>query len=1015
MYNYVSICSNDVTVAENNCAYFEPNYRSEDIFMRNRKGGFSSIKKWMSLTLVTAMAVTCLPSSSAFVKAAEGQPLKEKYTDFEGRDIDWKYSVGADVLRYSDVVKTIYKNYANATADINIDLSTLSNINGKVKTVDYEGRKAVLNDADSEYLEFKVNVPQDGLYGLELDYHMTGTSSDSAKRNLYIDGDYPFTEAGDLVYYRYFCDEGEPVLNSIGDETRPRQIDITGWRTQGMKDTTGISDEDFRVLLTKGEHMIRIVAPRSDMYISGIRFTAPEVIKSYAEAEAEYKAKGYKNVSTEKIVFQAESTAIEKNATTLRRENDGDPLVEPASGTSRRLNVIGGSRWKYGNQSITWEFEVPEDGLYKIGLYEKQAWNDGLPSYRQIQIDGHVPFEELKAYKFEFTGSTKWIVNQLGPEGGEPYRFYLTKGKHTITMIVKMGDFGPILESLKDDITILSSVLLNITMIAGASPDPNYDYGFFEKIPDLEENLNKLADSLHYKYELANSMSEKTSAMANNFYAIEVDIRKMIADPFSIAKRFSALEDSQNKLSEYYQSIQYLMLVIDEFYVGDPNEKWKSVSSNFFQRFGVTIKQFFLSFTKDYDNVGSVLSDDTVVTDTINVWIARSTEYAEIIKQLADETFTPKNGIAINVNVLPSSQLDAGQVNAIMLAITSGKAPDVALGVDIKSPVEFAIRDQVYDLSEMEGFDEIKDNFVEAIFTPYKYQGGVYALPETMNFNVLIYRKDILTKYGIDLPDTWDDLYEYVLPALYQNGLEFYFGREFSQFLFQNGGEYYTEDGLRSALDTPQAYQAFKEYTELFTNYGVAKTANFYQYFRSGLMPLGVGDFNLYMQLSAAAPELAGKWGIVSLPGHLDENGNVDRTAGAITQTGDIILKQSTKKDASWAFLKWWSSYETQSQFAKEVESLIGAEARWNTANKQAFLSLSWSREEMAALEEEWKFAKEAPYVLGGYMTERHLTNAWTSVVMSGMEVREALERAVKDINRELRMKQEEYGVKTNE
>ncbi len=983
--------------------------------MKDRKSGFSSsVKKLISLTLVTAMAVTCVPAHAVTVKAAEGQALKDKYTDFEGRKIDWKYSVGENVQRYSIVAKD-YEAYTNASETLEIDLSTIKTVNGIAPVREYGGRKAILSDLDGEYIEFTVNAPEDGLYSLELDYYMANNNSDSAKRNLYIDGDYPFSEAGDLIYYRYFCDDGEPKLNSIGDETRPGQKDVTGWRTQGLKDTTGISNEDFRILLTKGRHNVRLVASKSDMYISGIRFAIPDTVRSYAEVAAEYAAKGYRNVDCDKITFQAETTAIEKNATTLRRENDGDPLVEPVSGTSRRLNVIGGSRWRYGNQSITWEFEVPEDGLYKIGLYEKQAWNDGLPSYRQIQIDGHVPFEELKAYKFEFTGSTKWVLNQLGPENGDPYRFYLTKGKHTITMIVKMGDFGPILESLKEDITIISDALLNITMIAGSNPDPNYDYRFFEKIPDLEENLKYLADSLHYKYELANSMSEKTSAMANNFLAIEVDVRKMLEDPFSIAKRFSALEDSQTKLSEYYQSIQYLMLVIDEFYVGNPEEKWKSVSSNFFQRFAVTIKQFFLSFTKDYDNIGSVLSEDTVVTDTINVWIARSTEYAEVIKQLADESFTPKYGIAINVNVLPSSQLDAGNVNAIMLAITSGKAPDVALGVDIKSPVEFAIRDQVYDLSKMEGFDEIRNNFVDAIFTPYKYQGGVYAVPETMNFNVLFYRKDILTKYGIDLPETWDDLYEYVLPALYQNGLEFYFAREFTQFLFQNGGEFYTEDGLRSALDTPEAYKAFKEYTELFTNYGVLKTANFYQYFRSGIMPLGVGDFNMYMQLSAAAPELTGKWGIVSLPGHLKADGTIDRTAGAITQTGDIILKQSDKPEESWKFLKWWSSNETQTQFAKEVEALIGAEARWNTANKDAFLSLSWSREDIAALEEEWAFAKETPYVLGGYMTERHMTNAWTSVVMSGMDIREALERAVKDINRELRMKQEEYGVKTNE
>jgi len=50
--------------------------------------------------------------------------------------------------------------------------------------------------------------------------------------------------------------------------------------------------------------------------------------------------------------------------------------------------------------------------------------------------------------------------------------------------------------------------------------------------------------------------------------------------------------------------------------------------------------------------------------------------------------------------------------------------------------------------------------------------------------------------------------------------------------------------------------------------------------------------------------------------------------------------------------------------------------------------------------------------VLGGYFTSRHLNNAWNSVIIDGEPVRDAMEKAVEDINRELRMKQEEYGVK---
>lgn len=966
------------------------------------------------IALMTAAALLAgqgMSGSTLRAEAAPGTALQDKYTGFEGVEVEWKYGSSDQAGTYDEYLAE-HEGAKNADQAIEVPLSGLHTATGAVKTQEFEGRTAVLSEKAGEYLEFKVKVPESAMYQIEMDYYLVPGSSDSAKRILYIDGAAPFEESGDIELDRFFRDESEPVINSLGDETRPPQVEIPGWRVSRLKDTSGIYSDFFSVYLEAGEHTVRFIYNKVDMYVSGIRLAPPNEYKPYAEVAAEYAAKGYSAAAVEKKRVQAELSTLEKNDVTLRRDNDGDPLVEPPSSTTRKLNVMGGYRWRAGNQSITWEFDVPQDGLYKIGMYVKQSWNDGLPSYREIAIDGEVPFEELLEYKFHY--NSRWALEELGDEEGNPYLFYLTAGKHTITMTVKLGEIGKILTSIKEDITVLSDMLLGINRLTGSNPDPNYDYGFFKQLPNLESQMKYLVKSMQAKSEMVKQLSTKTPAMANNFLTIEAQVQEMLDDPYSIAKKVADLTTSQKSLSEWYLSLQSCPLVIDWFDIGNPEEEWESVSSNIFQRLGATLQQFIVSFSKDYDNVGSVLAEDVEIKETINVWIARGTEWAEVIKELADESFTPESGIAINVNVLPASQLNAGNVNALMLSITSGKAPDVALGVDITSPVEFAIRDQVYDLSQMEGFEEVKSRFVEATLTPYEYMGGTYAIPETMNFNVLFYRKDLLAESGIQLPNTRQDLYDYVLPALYQDGLEFYFGRDFTQFLFQNGGSYYTEDGMKSALDTPQAYRAFKEYTELFTNYGVAETANFYQYMRSGIMPLGVGDFNMYMQLSVAAPEIAGRWGIAPLPGVMQEDGTINRSAGALTDKGDVIMKQSDKPEESWEFLKWWSSAETQEQFAKEVEALMGAEARWNTANKEAFLSLAWNDDDIKTLEAMWEWARETPTVLGSYMTTRHMTNAWTTVVISGGDVREALEQAVKDINREMRSKQEEYGVINN-
>ena len=80
--------------------------------------------------------------------------------------------------------------------------------------------------------------------------------------------------------------------------------------------------------------------------------------------------------------------------------------------------------------------------------------------------------------------------------------------------------------------------------------------------------------------------------------------------------------------------------------------------------------------------------------------------------------------------------------------------------------------------------------------------------------------------------------------------------------------------------------------------------------------------------------------------------------------------------------------------------------------HREVFEDLPWNDGDIEVFHEMWNWANEAPVVLGGYYTGRYLTNAFTSVVVSGnVSVRDALEDAVEAINKELKIKQEEYGV----
>ena len=91
-----------------------------------------------------------------------------------------------------------------------------------------------------------------------------------------------------------------------------------------------------------------------------------------------------------------------------------------------------------------------------------------------------------------------------------------------------------------------------------------------------------------------------------------------------------------------------------------------------------------------------------------------------------------------------------------------------------------------------------------------------------------------------------------------------------------------------------------------------------------------------------------------------------------------------------------------------EVESLLGREARWNTANLQAYEQIP--DKQHRSNERTMEMVQRSSCCVRWILTSRHITNAWTNVVLSDKKPMDELELAVKEINIELRRKQEEFG-----
>lgn len=871
-----------------------------------------------------------------------------------------------------------------------------------------EDKEAFVWNEEVETLSYSFDVKTSGKYYIALEYLNLSPNGNDVVRSLKTDGVSPFFEASNIVFRSRWVDNGEITENSLGDQVKPNVISESVWQTYYLSDSGASSSLPFIFEFSSGTHTVELTYVNNDMAVGNFYLKPYSEIPDYNTVSASYPSD---KSGDEVLTFQAEQNIAYRNSSTVGLTCSTDAQVRPVSNSYRVYNTVGNNNWSKADTSVTFSFDVPKDGLYKIALRYRQKWNDGLASYRKIEIDGSVPFSELLAVKFPY--SNQWETMVLG-DGKEDYLFSLSKGSHTMTMTVVIGEYTQTVHRLYDLITLLSDVVLDITMLTGSDPDPNYDYQFFKYIPTLEDDFRELIDGMDECEKMIFAITGKSTSISSSLKSISYQFRSMVEDPFTIAKRYSQISTAQTTLGTWYSTLQTLPLSLDEFCVAQPDGKIEVRKSKLVENIIGALKGFLVTFVRNYNGVGSLIDGDIQIKDSIKVWIGQGMEWAEILKEMADKSFTPQTGIEVDLSVVPSGQLNAGSANVLLLSIISGTAPDVALSVASSSPVEFAIRDAAVDLSAFPDFDSVRDQYLDTAFVPLTYNGKVYAMPECMSFTAMFYRTDIFQKYGMTVPTTWDELCNDTLQVLSQNGMEFYLPHNFSMFLFQNGGKYYTDDGFYSALDTPTAFSSFKQYTEMFTNNGCAVSASFFNRFRSGEMPIGIGDYSVYLQLKTAAPELSGKWAMTTLIGSPQEDGSLNISGGGVLNTSSIMIaKASDKKyNSCWEFLKWWTGASAQTEFARNVEVTLGIESRWCSANKQAFLSLDWSREDKRVLQEQWKWVVETPVVLGGAYATRYITNAFTDCVVSGTKSsRDALEKAVININKELKNKQEEYGV----
>jgi len=943
----------------------------------------------MFLIAAGFVAFMTLRSDDLNLRSRDGSPVATTITPVEG-----SY---AAFLRYHTYTRF-------GSEDIIVDIFNPTGEGFSIYN-DFEGEARVLRTEEISDVTFTVTVPERGLYNIHIEYFPVAARGIDIARKVLINGEVPFAGAELVTFSRVWGsgDIGVRVDNR-GNQIRPPQVERPRWEQSFLIDRLGFFSEPYRFLLNEGVNTITLVGINEPLVMRSMTVSAITPTPTFAQFMAQNTLPTV--TSDFSLIVQGEDSTVRSSPSLFPLFDSSSGITDPPSASLITLNMIGGQPWRIAGQWIEWEFNVPADGLYRISLSARQNYNRGFVSSRSLYINGEMPFAEVAAIPFRFNNS--WEMLTLQDAQGNDLLFPLQAGTNTIRMAVTLGDLGEIIDKLLASVNRLNIVYRDILVLTGPNPDNMRDYRIEYRLPHVMEMIYYevgILYTLHHELtEFFGERNEHTGIITT--LVRQLDLFYMRPDRIPVQ-----LTNFRQNISSFADSARFLtegQLDIDYFVISGTNATLPVVRETFFTRVAHEVRGFIASFTMDFDSLGDVHEGDDVLT----VWITTGRDQATIVNAMIDDSFTPDSRIGVNLRLVAHS--------AVLPAVVAGIGPDVVLSMPLQDPANYAFRNAAVDLTQFPGFwEEVYPRFHESAWVPVHFQGGYYALPETQHFNLMFYRHDILDELGLDIPQTWSDVLA-MMPTLQRNNMAVGIPpvgdpmnpdiTGFLTQLYQRGGFLYNEDLSRTILDNEEAVAAFEAFTRFFTHFGSPEFFNFANRFRSGEMPIGIADFQLFNTLSVFAPEIYGRWNFALMPGYKHPDGRIDHTVPA-WGTAAIMIPASTMHNQAWQFMTWWTSFETQLRFARELESIMGAAARFPTANLEAFQSLPWNTAQLQILNEQRSWVLGTPEVPGGYYVQRHLINAIRRVVNDNVDTRETLLDFAIVINRELANKRREFGL----
>ncbi len=291
-----------------------------------------------------------------------------------------------------------------------------------------------------------------------------------------------------------------------------------------------------------------------------------------------------------------------------------------------------------------------------------------------------------------------------------------------------------------------------------------------------------------------------------------------------------------------------------------------------------------------------------------------------------------------HIDIVVNSAADQPYKTQIRVVMSSSTPPDIYFAWPGDYTANFVRAGRALDLTDYFYGTEWEELFPESIVSSYKVDGRLYAIPIRLSAKFMLYNKEMFDKYGLSVPETWDEFLE-VCEVLKSNGITpIAFGNRFpwaaihylttfnqklvdpetlaADYLLSGG--YFEHPGYLEALKMFTLLNE-KGYFNAFPNaYLHADARSMWWEEQAAMFYAEIIEFTHLSPVGEAPDAFKDKWGFFPFPAIEHGEGNQRFITGA--PDGFLINADTKYPEECVDFLRFLTSVENAQEWVRRIQ-----------------------------------------------------------------------------------------------